>query len=396
MSALKTASETETKLDVEQKTAETPQMEPAEPDEPDFFGGDGPTSCQWEDGWCDELADHYILSYCNYPNCKDDHTSRYCLRHYIISLGLKLDHLKTCPGMLEATTPDEVRQCAIEHVPGFGEIALNDDRPAMNPVDGPDGRADISDGSDADTAKNASDLDAEIERLQESAHVYAGAYDDLRMSKETTIEDIQKWLDGLELSHEQLSVKYFSWANDEKMYLQELRYDQSWGDKPYSFRAYDPGAGEAEWSAYDTRSIEQRDLISPKLVTEIDPDTDGREFRYIYTSDTLQLKEMLDHWQLTDDRDESVPFVFAICEARSNTVIPITNESWIQWRAMYDGDQNQLTVCNWPNYRRRIAPYLDYFDEDKPLDVDRAKAKAADIERRLNRIIKDGVNPARA
>ncbi|PST45498.1 hypothetical protein CPA40_10640 [Bifidobacterium callitrichos] len=275
-------------------------------------------------------------------------------------------------------------------MPEFGEIALNDDRPAINSVG--DGGADISDDSESD----ASDLDAEIDRLQEDMHVYAGAYDDLRMSKETTIEDIQKWLDSLELSHEQLSVKYFSWANDEKMYLQELRYDQSWGDKPYSFRAYDPGAGEAEWSAYDTRSIEQRDLISPKLVTEIDPDTDGREFRYIYTSDTLQLKEMLDHWQLTDRRDESVPLVFAICEARSNTVIPITNESWIQWRAMYDGDQNQLTVCNWTNYRKRIAPYLDYFDEDKPLDVDRAKAKAADIERRLSRIIKDGVNPARA
>ena len=40
-----------------------------------------------------------------------------------------------------------------------------------------------------------------------------------------------------------------------------------------------------------------------------------------------------------------------------------------------------------------MAPYLDYYDESKPLDRAKAKAKAADIERRLNLAIRDGVKP---
>ncbi len=379
--------DTDTDVTVEERAGALTDLEPAEPDVPDFFGGDGPSSCDWEDGWCSELADHYILEYCSYPDCKDDHASRYCLRHYVINLGLKLDHLRDCPGMLEARTPDEVRRVAFEHVPGFGAICRD-----------PDGRAVGAASADAAAPASGSDgpqptdeqIDGEIERLQEQTHFYGGAYDELRMSEATTIDDLRAWLDGLELNHCVWSVWYFSWADDAAMWLQETRYDTSW-EKPYSTRHYDPVANEVEWTAYDEASIERRNLIFPKLVTEQDPDSG--KLRYWYTCDSLRAKEMLESGQLTDDASQSVPGTFAIVEARTNTVLPVTSGSWIQWKALYDGDQNQLTARDAASFRRLMAPYLDYYDESKPLDRAKAKAKAADIERRLNLAMRDGVKP---
>ena len=44
--------DTDTDVTVEERAGALTDLEPAEPDGPDFFGGEGTSSCDWEDGWC--------------------------------------------------------------------------------------------------------------------------------------------------------------------------------------------------------------------------------------------------------------------------------------------------------------------------------------------------------
>ncbi|MBT1161028.1 hypothetical protein [Bifidobacterium sp. SO1] len=379
--------ETLTTLAVDPHVEQMSDLEPAGPDLPDFFDGEEPSSCDWEDGWCSELATHYILAYCSYPDCKDDHTSRYCLRHYIINLGLKLDHLKVCPSMRIASTPDDIRRVIIEHVPGFGEIGAESRRRGNDAARDDADRDTVQDPAEERMADDDG-IDDKLDKLEES-RVHSGSYDSLHMDETTTLADVQRWLDGLELCHWRMRVMYFSWLDDEPMYLQESRYDNSWEDDPYRSRVYDPIANELEWSAADSLSIERRGLLAPKLVTDQDPDTG--ELRYWYTCDTLRAQEMIESGQLTDSETIRVPKTFALVEERTDTVMPFTDGSWLQWKAQFDGDENQMTICDAATFRRSIVPYLEYYDENRPLDVAEARTRAAQLEGRINRMIRDGV-----
>lgn len=89
-------------------------------------GGDGSDrSCFWEDDLCTEVPTHYIISYCNDPNCTHTHTKYYCQRHYAMTLKDIVDHIPHCSACLAAHTPDERIEVVARHIAGFGPIAQN-------------------------------------------------------------------------------------------------------------------------------------------------------------------------------------------------------------------------------------------------------------------------------
>lgn len=353
-----------------------PDVDFGGPDDPDFFGGDGPTTCMWDEGFCEELAEYYVLEYCDDPNCKYDHVARYCPRHFIIELGLKVDHLKTCPEMLKATTPEDVRRVAIEHIPGFGPISKNPDRaPSGAPAS-----VDLAPGA------AMAQLDEALSRLQDG--FYQGAYSDLHMTESTTAEDVQNWLDQLELNHLDFHVERLA-ADGGAMQLQETRYDAD-REEPYSVWLYKPGNGEENWFAAAAVSLERRDLMSPKLCTRFN---ENGELRDYYTCDSMLLGPMRKFGMLTEDDAKAQPGVFAIVEDRTDVVLPITSGSWVRWKALYDGDENDLSVRDDASFHRQMAPYMEYFDTTKDVDPAKMRAKIAELTARANRMIKDGVRP---
>ena len=362
---------------VSQTETREPELDVAGPDDPDFFGGDGPSSCMWSDGFCSEIAEYYIMEYCNDPDCKYDHATRYCPRHFVIALGQKLDHLKVCPGMRKAKTPDEIRQVAFQHIPSFGPLSKDPDRP----------RACGGSGAGPAIAPEAgkAQMDEVIDKLQVT--FCRGAYDDLRMSEHTTADDLRSWLDGLELKHLNLSVELFT-AGAEPLKLLELRYESE-RENPYSMGLYNPDEDEG-WSPSAAASLERRDLIAPKLSTRVDEN--DRLVNY-YMVDAMMATPLRDLGRLTLDSERAQPGLFAIVEQRTNAVIPVTAGSWLQWKAMYDGDENELTVCDDASFRRNMAPYLEYFDTTKELNPVKVRAKIAELTARANHVLNDGVRP---
>lgn len=379
------AADTDTALDLHADEV-TPQNDFDDPDLPDFFdGGGNDTTCQWDDGFCTELCDGYILEYCNDPNCKYDHTSKYCLRHYIINLGLKLDHLRTCPGMRKARTREEIKQVALEHAASFGRFeqdqsdgdhgdqAHDPDAPSLNEL--------------ADEMSDA-DLDAELKKI--GGQVYRGSYDDLRMTPATTAEDLQRWLDGLELGHGVFHVKHFTKFDGFSMELMEVHWDKE-HDEEGRFNFYNPDDGAVAWDPEFARGFEKRGFMNPKLWTLWNGETGA--IKYQYSTDSYAESVLAKRGLLTDDPTKGVPGVFAIVEERTDTVLPVTTGSYIQHKATFDGDDTVLWACDDAGFRERIRPYIEYYDEDRPLDAPKAKAKAAELERKLHRVIDEGVRP---
>ncbi|MBW3093469.1 hypothetical protein KIH79_11165 [Bifidobacterium sp. 82T10] len=374
--------ETNTAVSIAEAEANIPDMQPAEPDLPNFYGGDGPTSCMWEDGWCDELADHYILDYCDYEDCKDDHSTKYCLRHYVLRLGLILDHLKECPGMHDAGSPDEIRHCALEHIAGFGSLDLNDDRPAGQPVAPGATLPELSDLSDAD-------LDASIERIGEQTAMSAGDWKELKVGDRLDRTTIEAWLNTLEFNHLDFRVEWFGEGGDDIAQPVVHRYDERM-EQPddWALPHVDDG-----WTFDDMNHAFDAGDFTPMVNATFDVD-DGRVTRS-YASDVLMPGLADRHHQITDDPDKALEWVIGIRETRTDSLIPVYPGAWIRWRAEYDGDFNQLDVQNWHAYRKRIAPYIEYWDESRPLNEAAAKAKARELETALRRIIRDGVKPAK-
>lgn len=384
-----TATGTDTGTVLDLHTDETaPQNDFDDPDLPDFFdGGGNDTTCQWEDGFCTEFCDGYILEYCNDPNCKYDHMSKYCLRHYVISLGLKLDHLRTCPAMRKAHTPEEIKQVALEHAASFGRFEQ-------------DAKSEANAGHDHDDAPGLDeladdmsevDLDAELKKI--GGQVYRGSYDDLRMTPKTTAEDLQQWLDGLELGHNVFHVKHFTPFDGFSMELMEVHWDKEHSAEG-RFNFYNPDDGPIAWDPEFARGFEKRGFISPKLWTLWDGDTGN--IKYQYSTDSYGESVLTNRGLLTDDPTQGVPGVFAITEERTDTVLPVTTGSYIQYKALFNGDDTVLWACDDAEFRKRIRPYIEYYDEDRPLDIPKAKAKAAELERKLHRVIDEGVRPEEA
>lgn len=349
---------------------------PAEPDMPGFYDGDGPTSCEWSEGWCDELADHYTLDFCAYEDCEDSHTNKYCLRHYILTLGLMLDHLRECEGMSKAETPDEIRHCALEHIAGFGSLDLQDDRPAGVP-----------DG--ADESLSGAELDAAIDRISDQIVPQAGDWKELKVGERPDRDEIEAWLKTLEFNHLDFHVEWLAEGSLNFAMPFTHRYDE---------RAEQPDSWSLSISGEGMEFEEMNDLFdggdfTPMVNAFIDPD-DGRLTRS-FSSDIL-IPDFIDRkHQTTDDPDKAIDWMVAIRETRTGSVLIVFPGAWIRWRAEYDGDFNQLDVRNWADWRRRIAPYAEYWDESIPLDTAKARAKAAALETALNRIIKDGIKPGK-
>lgn len=385
-----------------------PDTQVATPDTPDYFDGGDQVSCQWEDGACTEMADHYILDFCDDPDCRYDHSTKYCLRHYLIRLGLKLDHLKVCPGMQNAVTPDDVRQVALNHVAGFGALnhGQENEDGAASPI--------VDDPLPSDT-----DIDVELADLQD--HIHEFSYDELRMTPNTTAEQLQQWIDGLELCHGRYHIEYFPAIGENEMlssptqynslHMQEYHFDRDW-EEPH-LHLYDPDA-DRPWTPLTAVALERDNLVSPYLWsvqdggldgsptndTNTDNDDDGtgidNDISECYSNDSLWLPLLRAEGMITPYPMHAAPSLFALVEERTRRVLPVTTGSFLQWRSDFDGDDNTLRVRDDATFRRSIAPYLAYYDTDKPLDEVKAKAKVADIERRLHRIIDHGVRPEQA
>lgn len=385
-----------------------PDTQIATPDTPDYFDGGDRVSCQWEDGACTEIADHYILGFCDDPDCRHDHSTKYCLRHYLIRLGLKLDHLKACPGMRDAATPGDVRQVALNHIAGFGALNCGQENEdgAVSPI--------VDDPLPSDT-----DSDVELADLQD--HIHEFSYDELRMTPNTTAEQLQQWIDGLELCHGRYHIEYFPAIGENEMlssptqynslHMQEYRFDRDW-EEPH-LQLYDPDA-DRPWTPLTAVALERDNLVSPYLWSTQDDDLDGSPtddtntdndddgtgiddgISECYSNDSLWLPLLRAEGMITPYPMHAAPNLFALVEERTRRVLPVTTGSFLQWRSDFDGDDNTLKVRDDATFRRSIAPYLAYYDMDKPLDEVKAKAKVADIERCLHRIIDHGVRPEQA
>jgi hypothetical protein len=111
-----------------QQVSITPDMQSdGTPPGLEFYDGDI-HSCEWTHSACTETAEYYVQQFCGDPDCRARHMSYYCKRHYVITIGLILDHLHVCEEMSKATTADQVQQVALNHVAAFGAISGNPDQ----------------------------------------------------------------------------------------------------------------------------------------------------------------------------------------------------------------------------------------------------------------------------
>ena len=99
---------------------------PAEDDSIDFppmgfyDDGDGRPCCEWDEDFCHETAQYYVLSYCEDPSCSCRHQETYCKRHYLIVLARHLHSLKTCPPEVSGLSKEERKIHVLRHhIAGF-------------------------------------------------------------------------------------------------------------------------------------------------------------------------------------------------------------------------------------------------------------------------------------
>ncbi len=88
-----------------------------------FGGGGGEHDCEWDEGICDKTATHYILSYCDNPDCKARHMRYYCERHYALTLARILHHLPDCDRYKPGMSAEERREQTLLHIAAWGSIS---------------------------------------------------------------------------------------------------------------------------------------------------------------------------------------------------------------------------------------------------------------------------------
>lgn len=111
------------KVTVEEKESDQAVMQPAGPDDFDWYGdGGGDHTCEWSETMCDRTATHYTHRMCGDENCEADHTQYYCERHYALTLALTLDHLKQCEGYKHEEPCEANRVVTLVHIDGFGQL----------------------------------------------------------------------------------------------------------------------------------------------------------------------------------------------------------------------------------------------------------------------------------
>ncbi|MBW3093455.1 hypothetical protein KIH79_11095 [Bifidobacterium sp. 82T10] len=288
--------------------------------------------------------------------------------------------------MREATTPDEIRHCGLMHIAGFGSLNLADDRPA-----GVDGQIAPDNAADAfPAAMMDAELDASIERLGEQTAMSAGDWKELRLGQGNLDKRaIEEWIATFEFNHLDLHVEWFGEGGADFALPITHWYDERM-EQPDDWSVPQVEPGDPCGFLDLNRSFECGEL-TPMVNATFDAN-DGHVMR-AYANDVL-IPELADNnHQLTDDSDKALEWVIAIRETATNSLIPVFPGAWLRWRAEYDGDFNQLDVLNWNDYRRKIASYIEYWDDSTPLDPVKARAKAAELEAAIRQVADDGIKP---
>ncbi|NEG89439.1 hypothetical protein [Bifidobacterium aerophilum] len=376
------------------------------PDEPDFFTGEGPQTCDWTGEHCADRAEYYLVVMCENEKCTTSHMRRLCPRHYVLELANRLDHLRFCNRMRKLGTPDTIRTEILRHFAAFGPIGAD---PATAQADAAtqtdttaqadttaqhDSPGSAEDGNPADDRPPVMTAEADgngTERMHgATAHV---AYDALRTSEDTTLEQLRAWVDGLALRHARLTVEYFAVNEDPVMPLLYKIFDPRRDPRNAGsiYDPYDPATnGFVSWSSVQAADLSRRDLVRPTLESRVDPDT--KEFAGFEVNDCLSYTVMERNGLITANPAKAVPNLFLIVDHDTTMALPVTPGSLITWNATDDGYRNQLQVCDYESWTRRFEPYVAYYDH-APLDPADVNAKIADLTGRIHRIIRDGVRP---
>lgn len=92
----------------------------------EFYDGDDRPCCEWDEDFCHETAQYYVLTYCADPSCTCRHCETYCKRHYLIVLARCLLSLKTCPPEVLGLSK-EARKIHVlrNHIADFGPLAAD-------------------------------------------------------------------------------------------------------------------------------------------------------------------------------------------------------------------------------------------------------------------------------
>lgn len=94
----------------------------------DFYDDDddGNRLCSWDDDYCMESAEYYVLSYCQDPSCSNKHRHNYCRRRYLISLIRHLHSLEDCSHQTPNVSEEDHKLHVLRyHIADFGPLAVD-------------------------------------------------------------------------------------------------------------------------------------------------------------------------------------------------------------------------------------------------------------------------------
>lgn len=248
-------------------------------------------------------------------------------------------------------------------------------------------------------------LDADLEQLEGEVH-FAG-YDEYWMTPDTTARQLQEWLNGLSMCHLKFRVMRFRVGANRK-------FPQSPVEE-FPFVIADSGALDSDpekigWTALErplggeiityspvtATRFEREQWAVPTITTICSCGAGDIEHMFVLNVTTGPDDDAYGRFADPDDADERiVPGLFAVLECRTNFVLIVTSESVVRFRALFDGDENKITVHSGEVERDMRRYFTDYMDDSKPLDEDKARSDAHRWASELLSIMKDGVHPSK-
>ena len=245
-------------------------------------------------------------------------------------------------------------------------------------------------------------VDEEIKQLDDELNNIVFSFSDtFHMSESTTAEELQTWLDSLELSNMQFSVKRF--RNLDKHPIAKESNSGLWF-KDYLFMCDSMPEGIMDrvqpWRPVEAVAFEEEEEIIPRIEAEFEEDAKGKlvprdSKQGIWVDNAFKLTDLEpDALEQSGDEDSDLaPGVFAIMESVCGFAIPVTAKSVIRFRSERDGIHNRITARSSQLDEQIMRRFPSYY-ADQPIDVREAQRYAQEMEAILTKIINDGLNPS--
>lgn len=328
-------------------------------------------SCCWDESICDNAATHFIIEFCQDPDCTASHQSYYCAQHYAIMLSRIIAHLKECPGYKHPEPCDENRNVTLAHIAAFGKIE-DDDIDVRNPRD---------DSASADTTADDEPLWA--------------TDDTVTITPDMSLADIRA---AIEKATE---VDYFHTP------LHVVRFKPLPADLPQKERSTEVLqfddlhlAPVTHWSLDVARDFERgaNTSMSSSLHMVYESVSDASANAPINASATYGRFVM--HAQIPptpqmiaeDDDPDVIPGIYGIVTDRVNLVFPFTDDAVLSSNTFSNYGENVIEVRSGVRMRGDRTADGALYDATEPNSAEILKS-IDDSSRWLHQLIDTGANP---